>query len=227
MLWRFRREIILIFFILVGTWILKHNLIFRPIVFKQQSHLKELTPELKSIIIENENLRKLLNLKQNKGFSRIIYANTKTISPWVFPSVITFDKGFRDGVKENMAIVNKNGSLIGRIVDVKENFSTGITIYHPNSKISVMVIETGELAVIEGLSLSLLSSNLKIKFLPPECKASVGDTVETSGLTRLYPSRVRVGKIVSINSLRTEPVTHGFVRPFFINEDLRTVAIVE
>ncbi|MCM8828160.1 MAG: rod shape-determining protein MreC [Candidatus Omnitrophica bacterium] len=211
----------------MGTWILKHNLIFRPIVFKQQSHLKELTPELKSVIIENENLRKLLNLKQNKGFSRIIYANTKMISPWVFPSVIAVDKGSRDGVKENMAIVNHKGSLIGRIVEVKENVSTGITIYHPDNRISVMVLETGELAVMEGFSLSFLSSNIKIKFLPSECKASAGDTVETSGLTRLYPCRVRIGKIVRIESLRTEPVTHGFVKPFFINEDLRTVAIVE
>ncbi|MCM8764934.1 MAG: rod shape-determining protein MreC [Candidatus Omnitrophica bacterium] len=227
MLWRFRRELVLILFILVSIWILRHNLTFRPNIFKQTSAMKELSPEVRTIIIENENLRKLLGLKQNKGFSKLIYANTKTVSPWVFPSVITVDKGFWDGVKENMAIVNRSGSLIGRIIQVKENVSIGITIYHPDSKISVMVAETGELAVMEGLSLSFLYPNLKVKFLPPECKASVGDTIETSGLTRLYPCRVKVGKVVKIDSLKTEPVTQGFVKPFFINEDISTVAIVE
>ncbi|MCM8764558.1 MAG: rod shape-determining protein MreC [Candidatus Omnitrophica bacterium] len=225
MLWRFRREIILILFVLVGAWFFRHNLTFRPHILKQSGNLQQLPREMKSIITENENLKKLLNLKHNKNFARIIYANTKTVSPSVFPTTIMIDKGFRDGVKENMAIVSNNGSLIGRIVDVRENVSVCITVYHPDSRISVMVLETGELAIMEGLSQSLLY--LKIKFLPSECNASVGDTVETSGLTRLYPCRVKIGKIVKIESLKTEPVTHGFVRPFFINEDIRTVAIVE
>jgi len=189
--------------------------------------MKEFSPDVKSVIEENEKLRKLLNLKQSGRFSRIICASTITISPWVFPSVITIDKGTRDGIRENMAIVSYKGSLIGRITSVKENTSTGITLYHPDSKISVMVAETGELAVMEGFSMSVLSPHLRIKFLPTECMASAGDTVETSGLTKLYPSRIRIGKIIKIDSSRTEPVTHGIVEPFFTNENLRAVAVVE
>lgn len=227
MLWRFRREIVLIFFILIGFWIIKHNLSFRLSFFKHKPEIKEHSQEFQSVFNENENLRKLLNLKNKTGFSKVVYATTTSVSPWVFPTLITIDKGFRDGIKENMAILNCSGSLIGRIITVKENSATGITLYHPDSKISVMVARTGELAVMEGFSVSPLSSHLKIKFLPSECKASSGDVVETSGFTKFYPSGVKIGSIIKIDSSKTEPVTQGYIKPFFIYENLRTVAVVE
>lgn len=227
MLWRFRREIVFIFFILIGLWCIKHNLSFRVSFFKHKPELKEYSQKLQDFIIENENLRKLLNLKKKTGFSKVVYATTTSVSPWVFPTLITIDKGLRDGIKENMAIISCNGFLVGRITSVGETSATGITLYHPESKISVMVTRTGELAVMEGLSVAPLSSHLKIKFLPSECKACPGDIVETSGFTRFYPSGVKIGRIVKIDSSKTEPVTHGYVKPFFIYENLRTVGVVE
>lgn len=227
MLWKFRREIIVFLFILVSFWIVRQNLSFNLHFWKKKSIPEKYTPDIQTVVLENENLKKLLTLKHDKNYSRIIYANTKTISPWVFPTVITIDKGFSDGIKENMAIISCDGSLIGRIVSVNKDVAMGITLYHSENKISVMVRETGELAVMEGLSLTKLYPRLRIKFLPSECKASVGNMVETSGLTRLYPRCIRIGTIVEIETSKTEPVTQGFVKPFFINENFRTVAIVE
>lgn len=227
MLWRFRREILLIIFIFLGLWIIRHNISFNLVRFKKEPQSQVYLSDIQGIISENENLKKLLNLKQNKNFSRVIYANVKTISPWVFPTLITIDKGFYDGIKENMAIISCNGSLIGRIVSVNKNYATGITLYNSANKISVIVRETGELGVMEGLSTSPLFPRLRIKFLPSECRACAGNTIETSGLTRLYPSGIRIGTIIEIEPSKTEPVAQGFVKPFFINENFRTVAVVE
>ncbi|MCM8815931.1 MAG: rod shape-determining protein MreC [Candidatus Omnitrophica bacterium] len=227
MLWKFRREIVLMMFVIVSFWIFKNNLSFNLRFFKKEFPKQEYSSEIQTIILENENLKKLLNLKNRKNFSKVIYANVKTISPWVFPTLITIDKGSYDGIKENMAIISCNGSLVGRIVSVNNNTAMGITLYHSENKISAMVRETGELAVIESLSATPFHPRLRIRFLPPECKAYVGNVVETSGFTRLYPSGITIGTIVEIESSKTEPVTQGLVKPFFINDNLRTVAIVE
>jgi rod shape-determining protein MreC len=227
MLWRFRREIIFIIFLLVGVWFTRHHLTFTSSFFKKKIQEKVIQPDIENIISENERFRKLLNLKQEKIFSKVIYASVKTISPWVFPSTIVIDKGYADGVKENMAIISSNNSLIGRIVSVDRDTATGITLYHQDSRVSVLVSSTGELAVIEGVSISSLYPYLKIKFLPPECRANAGDVVETSGFTKLFPSHIRVGKIIKIDSSTAEPVKHGIVLPFFINENFTAVALVE
>ncbi len=223
MLWRLRREIILIFFILVGMLLLKHSPHFK-FHYGRKASVPSAPSEVDNIILENERLRKILNLKQKSQFN-LIYANAITISPWVFPTIINIDKGLRDGIKENMAIISYNGSLVGRIVSVKENTSSGITIYHPDNKISVIVRETGELAVMEPSSFSL--QYVRINFLPSECKACVGNTVETSGLTKFYPQGIKIGVIKKVYISKAEPVAYALVKPLFINEDIRTVAIVK
>jgi len=226
-LWRFRREIIFIILIMLGAWLIRHSVSFRMFFPKHTVSSGNFQQDVESIINENEQLKKLLGLKQSGSFTKIIYASVKTISPWVFPSSIVFDKGTEDGVKEGMSVISSSGSLIGRVISVNKNNSTGITLYHPDSKVSVMVLSTGELAVIEGVSVASLYPYLRIKFLPPECKASAGDIVETSGLTRLFPHHIRVGRIVKINNSSSEPITHGVVVPFFINENIKRVALVE
>lgn len=227
MLWKFRREIIFLIFVIVGIFFIRHNLVFRIFSSRHATGEKAIQPSLEELILENENLRKLMEFKQRKNFSKVIYANAKSISPWVFPSQIIFDKGTASGVKTGMAVISSEGSLIGRVVSVSEQISTCITLYHPQSKVSVIVSRTGELAIIEGVSLSSLYPYLRIRFLPPKCKASAGDMVETSGLTKLFPSSIRVGKILEISSSSSEPVTQGLVKPFFTNENITTAVLVE
>ncbi|HOK80461.1 MAG TPA: rod shape-determining protein MreC [bacterium] len=227
MLWRFRREIIFIVLILIAIWLIKYGVSFRAFFSKHMTTSGNFQPGVERIINENEQLKKLLGLKQSGNFSHVVYAGVKTISPWVFPSVIVVDKGTENGVREGMSVISSSGSLIGRIITVNKNDSTAITLYHPDSKVSVMVLSTGELAVIEGVSVASLYPYLRIKFLPPECKASVGDIVETSGLTRLFPLHIKVGIILKIDRSGSEPIAQGIVSPFFIHENINTVALVE
>ncbi|HON05449.1 MAG TPA: rod shape-determining protein MreC [Candidatus Ratteibacteria bacterium] len=227
MLWRFRREIIFFVFVITGIFFIKHNAVFKIFSSRNASIEKAIQPSVEDIILENENLRKMMGLKQKRGFSKIIYANAKSISPWVFPSQIVFDKGAKDGVKIGMSVISGNGSLIGRVVSAEEQSSSCITLYHPDNKVSVIIPRTGELAIVEGISLSVSYPYLRIRFLPPQCKASEGDTVETSGLTKLFSSSVKVGTIVKICPSKSEPVVQGFIKPFFTNENIKTAILVE
>ncbi len=213
--------------IIAGIFFIRHNADFRIFSPKRVSVEKAVQPSIDELILENENLRKLMKLKQRRYFSRVIYASAKSVSPWVFPSQIIFDKGTRNGVRTDMAVISGDGSLIGRVVSVSEQTSTCITLYHPDNKVSVVVPRTGELAIVEGISLSSLYPYLRIRFLPPQCRASEGDMVETSGLTKLFPSSIRVGTILKISSSGTEPVAHGLIKPFFINENITAALLVE
>ncbi|MGC8804615.1 MAG: rod shape-determining protein MreC, partial [Candidatus Ratteibacteria bacterium] len=212
---------------IIGIWLIRYGVSFRTTFSKHTASSGNFQPGVERIVNENEQLKKLLGLKQSENFSHIVYADVKTISPWVFPSIMVVDKGAENGVKEGMSVISSSGSLIGRIITVNKNDATAITLYHPDSKVSVMVLSTGELAVIEGVSVTPLYPYLRIKFLPPECRASAGDIVETSGLTRLFPHHIKVGTILKIDRSSSEPIARGIVSPFFIHENINTVALVE
>jgi len=225
MLWKFRREIIFVLFVLIGMFLIKHNVNFS--FSKNYSVEKSIQPSIEELITENKNLKKLMGLKEKVSFSEIIYVSAKSISPWVFPSQIVFDKGTNNGVKPGMTVINNEGYLIGRIFSANENSSLCVTLYHPDTKVSAIIPRTGELAIVEGVSLSSFYPYLKIKFLPPQCKAIEGDIVETSGLTKLFPPSIRIGTILKISSSKTEPFTEGLIKPFFTNENIKTAIIIK
>ena len=223
MLWRFRREIILLFFLFMGFFFLHRKTFFNVFGEKHDVVSRINTFSIDDLLRENRRLVELLKLKDRYVPGKIVYARVIEISPWVFPSVIKLDKGLSSGVTDGMSIVSKNGFLIGRVTSAGQDFSSGITLFHPDNKVSITVSSTGELAILEGGSFPYL----KIKFLPPECRAAPGDTIETSGFTQLFPSGITIGKIVRMSRSSYELSTEGYVKPFFYYDNFEEVCLVK
>ena len=221
MLWKFRRGFILFLLLLVGLILLKLDFHFpRPSLRRAVESFPAQSPE--TLLKDNEHLRALLGLSRG-SYAKFVPCRIVGISPWVYPSVVTLDRGSLAGVEAGMSIVSGKGCLIGRVTEVTERSASGITLFHPENKVSVVISSTGELGILEGGSFPYL----RVKFLPPNCRAVSGDDVRTSSMTQLFPLRIPVGRLVRVSGSANELAMQGFIQPYFYYDSFEDVAVVK
>ncbi|MFO7827024.1 MAG: rod shape-determining protein MreC [Bacteroidales bacterium] len=105
---------------------------------------------------------------------------------------ITLDKGEKQGIKSEMAVVT-NGSIVGVVKGVSQNFATVISLLNLDFKISAKVQKNGYFG-----SLSWDGKDYQTAILneiPLHADIQVGDTIITSGFSSIYPEGVLIGYI--------------------------------
>ncbi len=139
---------------------------------------------------ENRSLRELLNLEVDKSYShisaRILSDPGNTYVKSMLASV-----GKTNGVVKGAAVVAGEG-LIGRIVEVGENTSRILLINDINSRVPVVVEDTGQHAIMAGYN----ERNPKLIHLPEDSKISEGARIITSGYGGVYPHGIPVGRVI-------------------------------
>ncbi len=118
---------------------------------------------------------------------------------------IMFDKGRRQGVRENMGIVGPNG-LVGVIFETSENYSSGISLLNIKQKISVKLKKNNELGTLIWDGVSPLFGQLDAieNYVP----IMVGDTVITSGFSHIFPEGEMVGTVSEFNAIPGRTAWH-------------------
>ena len=114
-------------------------------------------------------------------------------------NTITIDKGKKDGIKENMAVVTRNG-LIGKISKVSKTSSEVklITSDDINFKVSI-AIKTNEVdnyAILNGYDNK--TKLIKATGIDKTTNINIGDSVLTSGLGEFFPAGIYIGTVEKI-----------------------------
>jgi len=138
---------------------------------------------------ENERLRKLLELKENKSYSVVSATVIGRDMDRVVNSLI-LDVGRRDGVRRNMACVTADG-LVGRIYDVYPSSSSVLIIADIKSRISAMVENEEAFGIISWDG----GKNLKMYGLPLINNVKPGQRVYTTGDGGVFPRGILVGTV--------------------------------
>ena len=148
---------------------------------------------------EIQELKKTLEL--NKTLTEYSPVNATILSRnksyWF--NTITIDKGKKDGIKKNMAVITHNG-LIGKINKVSKNSSEVklITSDDINFKVSV-AIKTNEVdnyAILNGYDNK--TKLIKATGIDKTTNINVGDSVLTSGLGEFFPAGIYIGNVERI-----------------------------
>jgi len=198
----------------------KKILIEENVKLKKKLYALELANQI-NITLESENktLRQKLNLKKKYLFknidSEIIRPSTK-----VNQRIVTIDKGKNNNVKEGSAIINNFG-LIGQIYSVYDN----------SSEVTSLVSEQfGVPAMLEnGLQNSILygnGQNLIIPFSSVYNKINIGDIYVTSGLDKIYPKGIKIGKVISVAPTSDSQFVKIVIAPFTTPETSSQITII-
>ncbi|MBQ9011486.1 MAG: rod shape-determining protein MreC [Bacilli bacterium] len=177
-------------------------------LYKKYKKLKEKEEQIDSIIAEIDNLKderdKLKKeLELNAVLSDKVYKNAtiinRNIDYWY--DEITIDKGSKDGIKKNMAVVNYDG-LIGTISKVSNHVSTVKLLANENmsDKISVKI------KVNNGYVYGLISkyeskkNSYTVEGISENVEISEGAEVVTTGMGDIYTSGLFIGTVSKVTT---------------------------
>ncbi|TAL66953.1 MAG: rod shape-determining protein MreC [Bacteroidetes bacterium] len=104
----------------------------------------------------------------------------------------TLNKGIRQGIKVDMAITSEN-CVAGVIVGCSENHSVAMSLLNLDFKLSARLKSNGYFG-----SLSWDGRDIRrviLSEIPQHVSVNVGDTIETTGFSAIFPEGVMVGTV--------------------------------
>lgn len=149
---------------------------------------------------EAGRLRELLGLRQILPLSTVTAeVVARDGLPWF--RMLTLDKGLDSGVVLNAAVLSPSG-VVGRVVAVGPGAAKVQLLLDRDSGAGVMIERTRVTGVVSGQVGSAESGTdeLVMKYVPAVADAAEGDAVVTSGLDRIFPKGLMVGRVRSVGS---------------------------
>lgn len=163
--------------------------------------LEEKNRIYEDIIGKSEYLKDEAELMKNTNYS-LIPAQVIGKEPGNWFDRFTIDKGSKDGIKKGDTVIQATETeeniiqegIVGRVVEVADNWAKVISIIDENSKISFKVIRTQDGGVISR------SVDGKLNGYLFDTKADImkGDKLFTSGLGGIFVKDLYIGEITDV-----------------------------
>ena len=147
--------------------------------------------KLKQDADQARRLQILLDFKE-KYVSKTVAAQVIGTSGTDQSRIIVIDKGSRDGIKTDMAVITPDG-IVGKIKDVFPLSSQVLLINDHDSGAGVILEHSRLQGIVKGTSLG----ELQVNDIMSDEQIETGDHVITSGGDRIYPKGFSVGTVVS------------------------------
>lgn len=174
---------------------------------KEQDFLKHKINSLNEVYLENKRLKNLLSFKEKSPY-KVIAARVIARSPDNWSSTVIIDKGRYSGVKAGMVVITYLG-LVGKVVETAESTSKIMLINDADFAVSAIIQRSRQ----EGLISGTLGSSLIMRYLPKDADIKVTDTIITSGLTRMYPKGLLIGKVMDLGEEFSGLSRYAVIKP--------------
>ncbi len=153
--------------------------------------LQEQNRQFYQLAIENQQLRSILQFKNNNPQYSYIGANITGKDPGNWFDTFTINKGTVDGAQVNDAIVTGEG-LVGRIIEAGDSYSKVLSIIDERSSVSILVNRTRDIGIVSGTTNSDL-----VAIMPLEADIVKGDEIISSDFST-FPKGLFIGKVKSV-----------------------------
>ncbi len=160
------------------------------------TRLEELQSKLAEVERENQQLKELLGYYESQK-SPVITAPIIGRSPDNWWQKIFIGRGSKDGVQKN-AMVTGIGGLVGRVINVTPNTSEVLLVSNLDSSIGATVSRSRSMGLIEGQGDQIAV----MRFFEKVPDVRRGDVIITSAVSRLFPSGIPIGRVLSVTPSR-------------------------
>jgi rod shape-determining protein MreC len=134
-------------------------------------------------------------------------------------------RGSKQGIKDNMAVINSDGSVVGQIVGVSENFSQAMSLLHVQIRVSAMMKKSRNNGRIEWDGQSPLY--LTLKDIPKSDAIQIGDTVLTGINSYNYPPGWMIGTVAEFVDDKSTNFYVLKIKPSANFQNLQQVFVIE
>ncbi len=161
---------------------------------EEVARLRDENRKLYQMALENKRLRDILNFVEANKEYKYIGAEITGKDPGNWFDMFTIDKGSKHGIEANDPVITGEG-LVGRVIEVGNNYSKVMAVIDERSSISIIVNRTRDTGIVSGT----VNSEL-IAIMPLESDIVKGDDIITSNFSTL-PSGLYIGKVDSVEKL--------------------------
>jgi len=165
------------------------------------------------VVNENKQLRQML--QEENGVEEAV----KVIA-WLIPGeeASMIDKGERAGVESGMVVIDRQGVVVGRVVEVGRFSSRVERLVDNGVKVGVRVMGKVTTGVIVGTG-----GQVQLQEVLQSEDLVGGDVVVTSGADGLYPRGLVVGEVEELTGKRADVTKGGVVKLYAKKEGVVVV----
>ena len=151
--------------------------------------------KIEQLQIENEHLRRLLNLRPQLSVSaKTVQVLYETPDP--YSQRIVIDKGMAESIVVGSPVIDESG-VLGQVTRVYPLVSEVTLLTDRDQSIPVMNARTGQRNIAFG-NPGHARGALELRFVPPGADVEVGDLLTTSGIDGVYPAGLHVATVSHI-----------------------------
>ncbi len=196
---------------------------------EQLNEYKTLERDLVELKEENTRLRDQLNfstrLAVNHEPAEIIAKDPSNLF-----NTIVINKGSNHGIERNMPVIAyQNGfhGLIGKIVNVGALSSQVLPLYDRSCNIAAKIQKSRYEGLITGQGNS--SPFIQMQYVKKRARSDIGygNLVITSGLSRIYPQGIYIGRVRSISAKEYESTLQIDIEPIIDFSKLEHVFVLK
>jgi Cell shape-determining protein len=109
---------------------------------------------------------------------------------------IQINRGSKQGIRDNMAVLNSDLSLVGIVVNTSDNFSQVMSLLHVKNNVNAVMKQSGNAGTISWDGKSPLY--LTMTGIPKSDSIAKGDTVLTGTYSLSFPPLRMIGRVASV-----------------------------
>lgn len=131
---------------------------------------------------------------------------------------ITLNRGAKDGIQPNMAVVIPNG-IVGRVVKVSDNYATVLSVLSEGRAYNAKLMDgnTGSIFWDNGSA-----NSVSMTKIPKIADVQLGDSVFTTGFS-IFPENILIGTIAKIE---TDPKSNARTLRILLSTNFRSLHYV-
>lgn len=152
-----------------------------------------------SILVNDEYTIKDTLYRQKYSYTSAKVVNNSTNRRNNF---LTLDKGTKQGIKNNMAVISSSG-VVGQVKEVSENFCTVMSLLHSKTTISAKLKKDGSFGPLDWNGENFAYATLND--IPTHVRLIKGDTIVTSQYSKTFPENILIGTVDSYIREATKP----------------------
>ncbi|MCR5283390.1 MAG: rod shape-determining protein MreC [Lachnospiraceae bacterium] len=175
---------------------------------------------------ELSHLRELYQLDEQYENYEKIGAHVISKDPGNWFSTFVIDKGQKDGLEVDMNVMAGSG-LVGRIIEVGDDWAKVLSIINDSSSVSAMVLSTEDNCIVEGNLETMKSGMITFsKLVAEEGTVKEGDKLVTSYISTKYLPGILIGYVTEINPDANHLTNSGYMTPAVDFSHLQQVLVV-
>jgi rod shape-determining protein MreC len=181
--------------------------------------LKLTISQLQSRAAEADRLETLLNFRQEHKEVPLVGARVIAASAGAASRTIEIDRGERDGIRRNMAVITPDGA-VGKVIEVYRDTAQVLLLTDKDGGAGAMLVESRTQHPVGGTG----DPVLQLKYVASDEKVNVGEKIVTSGMDKIFPPDIPIGTVTGVKP--GNPFKEVRVEPAAKLEGLETVIVL-